>query len=155
MIESESIENILETPQLEVSKPPKSHKQTLGGRPAFNTKQHAAFTAQPLEKKAEVLRKQWANIGYILLCQAERFSQSVTKKDYGRLMQLLSSAGIAYDKVVPKGELQGSLTFNLFNGLDKGKLQSVLGQSQVQPVTNNTVIDVSPVQSIVPLDENP
>ena len=143
MTELESIENILETPMLELGKPPKATKQTLGGRPAFNTKQHAAFTAQPLEKKAEVLRKQWANIGYILLCQAERFSQSVTKKDYGRLMQLLSSAGIAYDKVVPKGELAGSLTFNLFNGLDKSKLQQVLGNSQSIP--DNTTITVNAI----------
>jgi len=145
MTELDGIENILETPQLEVSKPPKSHKQTLGGRPAFNTKQHAAFTAQPLEKKVEVLRKQWANIGYILLCQAERFSQSVTKKDYGRLMQLLSSAGIAYDKVVPKGELAGSLTFNLFNGLDKSKLQHVLGNAQSIPDNNTITVNAQTV----------
>ena len=145
MTDTEGIESILETPQLEVSKPPKSHKQTLGGRPAFNTKQHAAFTAQPLDKKAEVLRKQWANIGYILLCQAERFSQSVTKKDYGRLMQLLSSAGIAYDKVVPKGELAGSLTFNLFNGLDKSKLQQVLGNSQSIPDNSTITVNAIPM----------
>jgi hypothetical protein len=116
-------------------------KRTLGGRPAFNTKQHAAFTAQPIEKKAEILKRQWANIGYILLCQGERFAQSVTKKDYGRLMQLLSSAGIAYDKVVPKGEVLGSLTFNLFKGLDNTKLASVLGQSQVKPSADTQVIE--------------
>ena len=145
----------LEAPAVEVRKLPKAHNKTLGGRPAFNTKQHAAFTAQPLEKKAEILKRQWANIGYILLCQGERFAQSVTKKDYGRLMQLLSSAGIAYDKVVPKGELAGSLTFNLFNGLDKSKLQSVLGQSQVTPSSDNTVIDITPITPIVPLDNNP
>lgn len=120
-----------------------SSKRTLGGRPAFNTKQHAAFTAQPIEKKAEILKRQWANIGYILLCQGERFAQSVTKKDYGRLMQLLSSAGIAYDKVVPKGEVLGSLTFNLFKGLDTTKLATVLGQSQVKP-SSDTVIDITP-----------
>lgn len=152
-IESDDID--LDAPAVEVRKASQAAKRTLGGRPAFNTKQHAAFTAQPLEKKADILRKQWANIGYILLCQAERFSQSVTKKDYGRLMQLLSSAGIAYDKVVPKGELAGSLTFNLFNGLDKSKLQSVLGQSQVAPSSDNTVIDITPITPIVPLDKNP
>ncbi len=118
-------------------------KRTLGGRPAFNTKRHAAFTAQPIEKKAEILKRQWANIGYILLCQGERFAQSVTKKDYGRLMQLLSSAGIAYDKVVPKGESLGNVTFNLFKGLDSTKLASVLGQSQVMPSTS-TPIDITP-----------
>lgn len=152
-VESDEID--LEAPAVEVRKASQAAKRTLGGRPAFNTKQHAAFTAQPLEKKAEILKRQWANIGYILLCQAERFSQSVTKKDYGRLMQLLSSAGIAYDKVVPKGELAGSLTFNLFNGLDKSKLQSVLGQSQVKPSSDNTVIDITPTESIVPLANNP
>lgn len=140
---------------LEVRKPPQASKKTLGGRPAFDTERHNKFVTQPIEKKAEVLKQQWSNIAYILLCQGERFAQSVTKKDYGRLMQLLSSAGIAYDKVVPKGELAGGLTFNLFNGLDKGKLQSVLGQSQVQPIASNTVIDITPVQSTVPLDENP
>lgn len=120
-------------------------KKTLGGRPAFNDKAHAVFTAQPIEKKAEILRRQWANIGYILLCQGERFAQSVTKKDYGRLMQLLSSAGIAYDKVVPKGEVLGSLTFNLFKGLDNHKVSAVLGGTQSMPslsTDNPQVIDI-------------
>ena len=110
-----------------------SGKRTLGGRPAFDSKKQALFASQPIERKAEILKRQWANIGYILLCQAERFSQSVTKKDYGRLMQLLSSAGIAYDKVVPKGEVLGSLTFNLFRGLEPSRLNAVLGQSQHSP----------------------
>jgi hypothetical protein len=121
-----------------------SGKRTLGGRPAFDHKVQAAFAAQPLEKKAEVLKRQWANIAYILLCQGERFAQSVTKKDYGRLMQLLSSAGIAYDKVVPKGEIAGSLTFNLFNGLDKQALANVLGNTQVKPASDTQVIDITP-----------
>ena len=141
MDDTQAIDNIdLDSPTVEVRELPKASKKTLGGRPAFNTKQHAAFTAQPIEKKAEILKRQWANIGYILLCQAERFAQSVTKKDYGRLMQLLSSAGIAYDKVVPKGELAGSLTFNLFNGLDKGKLQAVLGNSQSTPTIDPPIV---------------
>lgn len=119
-------------------------KKTLGGRPAFNDKAHAVFTAQPIEKKAEILRRQWANIGYILLCQGERFAQSVTKKDYGRLMQLLSSAGIAYDKVVPKGEVLGSLTFNLFKGLDNHKVSAVLGNTQAVHSIDHKTITVSP-----------
>jgi hypothetical protein len=116
-----------------------SGKRTLGGRPAFDAKKQAAFASQPIERKAEILKRQWANIGYILLCQAERFSQSVTKKDFGRLMQLLSSAGIAYDKVVPKGEVLGSLTFNLFKGLEPSKLNAVLGQSQHSPQANQPI----------------
>lgn len=119
-------------------------KKTLGGRPAFNNKAHAVFTAQPIEKKAEILRRQWANIGYILLCQGERFAQSVTKKDYGRLMQLLSSAGIAYDKVVPKGEVLGSLTFNLFKGLDNHKVSAVLGNTQAVHSIDHKVVTVCP-----------
>lgn len=116
-----------------------SGKRTLGGRPAFDSKKQALFASQPIERKAEVLKRQWANIGYILLCQAERFAQSVTKKDYGRLMQLLSSAGIAYDKVVPKGEVLGSLTFNLFKGLEPSKLSAVLGQSQQSPQADKAI----------------
>lgn len=135
-------------------------KKSLGGRPAFNDKAHALFTAQPIEKKAEILKRQWANIGYILLCQGERFAQSVTKKDYGRLMQLLSSAGIAYDKVVPKGEMLGSLTFNLFKGLDHSAVSTVLGQTQSLPAP--TVYNASsiPVEtpsgnSVVDLGSHP
>lgn len=129
-------------------------KKTLGGRPAFDSKAQAVFAAQPLEKKAEVLKRQWANIGYILLCQGERFAQSVTKKDFGRLMQLLSSAGIAYDKVVPKGEVLGSLTFNLFKGLDNTKLQAVLGNSQSSPTVDIPLEPIKPIESIVPLGVN-
>lgn len=142
-LESDIDSDSLATMPVQGRKLAASGKRTLGGRPAFNTKQHAAFTAQPIEKKAEILKRQWANIGYILLCQGERFAQSVTKKDYGRLMQLLSSAGIAYDKVVPKGEVLGSLTFNLFKGLDNNKLATVLGQSQVMP-SSGKVIDITP-----------
>ena len=58
-------------------------------------------------------------------------------------MQLLSSAGIAYDKVVPKGEVLGSLTFNLFKGLDNHKVSAVLGGTQVMPSTNDKVITVN------------
>ena len=148
-IEIDPLEPVLDVCQ---TKHPK--KKSLGGRVAFNTKQHAAYTAQPLEKKAEILKRQWANVGYILLCQAERFAQSVTKKDYGRLMQLLSSAGIAYDKVVPKGEVLGSLTFNLFNGLDKSRLKGVLGQAQVTPTSiHSTPIDME--ESPTPVVVNP
>ena len=121
-----------------------SGKRTLGGRPAFDSKKQAVFAAQPIEKKADVLKRQWANIAYILLCQGERFAQSVTKKDYGRLMQLLSSAGIAYDKVVPKGEIAGSLTFNLFKGLDSDKLAQVLGQAQSSQPASQHIVDITP-----------
>lgn len=134
------------TQSVQGRKPSVTNKKTLGGRPAFDHKVQAAFAAQPIEKKAEVLKRQWANIAYILLCQGERFAQSVTKKDYGRLMQLLSSAGIAYDKVVPKGEVPGSLTFNLFKGLDSNTLSAVLGNTQAQPTASPQVIDIQPTE---------
>ena len=35
-----------------------SGKRTLGGRPAFDSKKQAVFAAQPIEKKAEVLKRQ-------------------------------------------------------------------------------------------------
>lgn len=150
-------ENTLATLPVTGRKATDKSKKTLGGRPAFNTKQHALFTAQPIEKKAEILKRQWANIGYILLCQGERFAQSVTKKDYGRLMQLLSSAGIAYDKVVPKGEMLGSLTFNLFKGLDNHKVAAVLGNTQAAHSMNHTVLtactqDIQAVEAGNPQD---
>ena len=65
-------------------------------------------------------------------------------------MQLLSSAGIAYDKVVPKGEVLGGLTFNLFKGLDNHKVSAVLGGTQVMPSTNDKVItiDAQPIHSV-------
>lgn len=100
------------------------------GRPAFDHAGLASFKPKPLSRKAEILRDKWANICYALLVQGERFARSVSKKDYGRLMQLLSSAGISYDKVVPKGEhLGGNLTVNLFKGLPSGDLQRVLSGS--------------------------
>lgn len=142
---SESIDfDSLGTEPVQGRKLAPSGKRTLGGRPAFDLKKQAAFAAQPIEKKAEVLKRQWANIAYILLCQGERFAQSVTKKDYGRLMQLLSSAGIAYDKVVPKGEIAGSLTFNLFKGLDSDKLAQVLGQAQSSQPASQHIVDITP-----------
>jgi len=66
----------------------------------------------------------------MVLSQANSLCMSLSKKDYGKLVQLLTSAGIAHDKVFPKVETpsNASLVLNLFNGLPTDKVLRVIGQ---------------------------
>jgi hypothetical protein len=115
-------------------------KRSHHAPPVIDKAQQAAYQAKPLNTKGEHLRNMWADVAYNVLCQAEKFSRSVSKKDYGRLMQLLSSAGIAYDKVVPKGiQVSNNLQFNLFTGLQHDRVSAVLGNADQKPCTVNHV----------------
>lgn len=91
---------------------------------------YEAFRAQPLEKKREYLKDQWLEVAYLVLGKAKLLSMSLAKKDYGRLVQLLTASGIAWDKVFPKADsVQGNnLVLNLFNGLPKDKVVRVIGE---------------------------
>ena len=111
-----------------VSRGKPSSKHPLG-RVAFNTRGLTVFQSKPLESKRDILRDQWASLAYVLLGKANAISQSVTKKDFGRLMQLVTTAGISYDKVFPKVENPsvGNLVVNLFKGLPSEKVLGVLG----------------------------
>ena len=97
-----------------------------GGRPAWDSVSSEAFSLKPLESKREILNTKWAQIAYEALSVAERSSRSIAKKDWGKLVQLLTAAGISYDKVWPKA-VGPVLQFNLFKGLDQGRLQRVVG----------------------------
>lgn len=101
------------------------------GKVAFDTKGLRLFQAKPLETKREILRAQWSGLAYILLSKATAIAQGVSKKDFGRLMQLVTTAGISYDKVFPKVENPsvGNLVVNLFKGLPSEKVLGVLGGS--------------------------
>src|SRR6185503_10344067 len=91
---------------------------------------YRAFQAQSIEKKREYLKQQWLDVAYLVLGKAKLLSMSLAKKDYGRLVQLLTASGIAWDKVFPKIEgIQGNnLVLNLFNGLPKDKVVRVIGE---------------------------
>ena len=91
---------------------------------------YRAFQAQSIEKKREYLKQQWLDVAYLVLGKAKLLSMSLAKKDYGRLVQLLTASGIAWDKVFPKVEgIQGNnLVLNLFNGLPKDKVVRVIGE---------------------------
>lgn len=97
---------------------------------------YATYQAQPLDSKREYLRQQWLDVSYLALGKAKQLAMSLAKKDYGRLVQLLTSAGIAYDKVFPKVDTaQGNtLVFNLFKGLSTEKLLKVVGQVELPRV---------------------
>lgn len=102
-----------------------------GGHKRVTTqKDIAAYEALSVEKQRDVLRKGWGHVAYVLLDQAKRHAPHLTKKDYGRLMQLVTTAGIAYDKFVPK-DMAGSgsvgVILGLFHGMDKQAVGKVLG----------------------------
>ena len=107
------------------------------GRPEFDTKALTEFQAKPPSLQKEELKASWADAAYILAERLKRFSMSVSRKDFGRLQQLATSAGVAYDKVIPKGEgsniaIQGNVMFNLFGNLGGDKVMRILAPSVPQ-----------------------
>jgi hypothetical protein len=119
------------------------------GREVFDRKGFAQYQAQPLESKREILRKQWADLAYLLLSKATSFAATVTKKDYGRLVQILTSAGISMDKVFPK-DLPSSvnnLVVNMFKGLPNERVLRVIGSAPLpsqEPLRDNPSADTLP-----------
>ena len=105
-----------------------SSKFTLG-RVAFDRKGFSQYQAETIDNKREYLKNQWLDLTYILLGKATTMAQSVQKKDFGRLVQILTSAGIAHDKVFPKvnDPSVSNLVVNMFKGLPNDKVLRVIG----------------------------
>ncbi len=125
------------------------------GRTAFDHKGFEAYQLKPLESKREYLKQQWANVSYMVLTHATALCMSLSKKDYGKLVQLMTSAGIAYDKVFPKdiASVQLNLVQNLFNGLPQGKVVEVIGgtpQASID-IANATPVPIPPAGDDTPL----
>lgn len=100
------------------------------GRVAFDRKGFTLYQGQPIDSKREYLKNQWLDLTYLLLGKATTLAQTVTKKDFGRLVQILTSAGIAHDKVFPKviDPSVNHLVVNMFKGLPSEKVLRVIGE---------------------------
>ena len=120
------------------------------GREVFDRKGFALYQAQPLESKRELLRKSWLDVSYLALGRTTSLALTLQKKDFGRLVQLLTSAGIAYDKVFPKdiAPNNNTLVFNLFKGLPSDRLLRVVGQVSLP---SDSPLEGKPLEGI-PLD---
>lgn len=118
------------------------------GRPSVDLKEYTAFQAKPLEDKRKYLTDQWTQLAYLTLSKANSFALTVTKKDFGRLMQLATVAGIGWDKVFPKGvpDSHHNLVLNIFNGLPREKVLKVIGRD-IAP-RGSTVGDCTDLASI-------
>lgn len=110
-------------------KPPRV-KPLAPSKEPFDHNEYTSFQGKPVESKREYLKLQWLDIAYLTLYRGKLFARSMTKKDYGRLVQLLTAGGIAWDKVFPKVDtVQGNnLVLNLFNGLPKDRVVRVIGE---------------------------
>lgn len=99
----------------------------------FDLSGYTGYQRKPLNDKRDYLKQQWLDVAYMVLWRAKLFARSASKKDYGKLVQLLMSAGIAYDKVFPKVESPNTtnLVLNLFNGLPVDKVTRVIGQVEL------------------------
>ena len=119
-------EGVEEIGQIPRGKP--SKKQPLG-RVVFDAKGLTLYNAKGLEDKREYLKNQWLTLTYLLLGKANAMAQTVQKKDFGRLVQILTSAGIAHDKVFPKvnDPSVSNLVVNMFKGLPSDKVLRVIG----------------------------
>ncbi len=125
-------------------KPSVKHPQ---GRQVFDRKGLSVYNAKPLESKRETLKTYWAELAYILVSKAASMSVGITKKDYGRLMQLVTTAGIAHDKVFPKDlpSPVSNLVVNMFKGLPSDKVLRVIGQA---PIPTEKPLDDTPLVHI-------
>ncbi len=105
-----------------------SAKFTLG-RVAFDRKGFTQYRAESIDNKREYLKNQWLDLTYLLLGKATTLAQTVQKKDFGRLVQILTSAGIAHDKVFPKvnDPSVSNLVVNMFKGLPNDRVLRVIG----------------------------
>ena len=99
------------------------------GRQVFDRVGFKAYRAQPIDSKREYLKTQWLDLTYLLLGKATSMALTVQKKDFGRLVQILTSAGIAHDKVFPKvnDPSVSNLVVNMFKGLPTDKVLRVIG----------------------------
>lgn len=125
-IEAQNGEVMADPPAKTRPKPPRSL-----GRPEFDTDGLIAFNAKPPSSQKEEIKASWASAAYILAERLKRFSMTVSRKDFGRLQQLATSAGVAYDKVFPKGEhpvleASNNVIFNLFGNLGGEQVMRIL-----------------------------
>lgn len=125
-LETKTSESLVEIPHLGRGKPTKA--QPLG-REVFDRQGFLAYRAKPLNDKREYLKDQWLDLTYLLLLKASSMACTVQKKDFGRLVQILTSAGIAHDKVFPKvnDPSVSNLVVNMFKGLPNDKVLRVIG----------------------------
>lgn len=117
-------------------KPPRA-KPLAPSKEPFDTKGYLAFQHKSLESKREYLKREWLDIAYLTLYRGKLFARSVTKKDFGKLVQLLMAAGISWDKVFPKVDNTSGINvaLNLFNGLPTEKVVRVIGEVPVPTTT--------------------
>lgn len=136
-------ENCVSEHELAVHPRGKSGKYIPPSRTPFDTKGFNGYKAQPLDSKRETLRQKWLNVSYLVLDRAEPMARTLAKKDFGRMVQLLMSAGIAYDKVFPKVDAVANVNavFNLFAGLPSSRICNVVGSSPVPSVTDSIPTD--------------
>ena len=131
-----------ETPLEGRGKPSRNFPQ---GRAGFDRKGFSVYRAQPLDNKREYLKNQWLDLSYLLLLKATTMAQTVQKKDFGRLVQILTSAGIAHDKVFPKvnDPSVNNLVVNMFKGLPNDKVLRVIGSV---PVPSELPVEGKPLR---------
>ena len=120
------------------------------GRVAFDRKGFTQYRAQSIDSKREYLKEQWLDLTYLLLLKASSMAQTVQKKDFGRLVQILTSAGIAHDKVFPKvnDPSVSNLVVNMFKGLPNDKVLRVIGGA---PVPTGDYLGGKPLEVNLPL----
>jgi hypothetical protein len=105
------------------------------------------FRNLTLPRKGEYLRAEFAEVAHLVLKRAKTFVPSVSKQDFGKVASLMTAAGIAYDKVVPKGEPLGvAIQVNLFKGLSQERIGPVLGNDAVD-VTQQTSMNTDEAKS--------
>ncbi len=104
-----------------------------------------AYRAKPLQEKREYLKDQWLDVTYLLLQKASSLACTVQKKDFGRLVQILTSAGIAHDKVFPKvnDPSVSNLVVNMFKGLPTEKVLRVIGGA---PTPSGETLEGKPLE---------
>jgi len=128
MVEQETASNGEEMGKPRVLTSRKNKPPPSLGRPEFDRSALDEFKGLPHEAKRAALKQTWAEVAFVLASRAKRFGMTVSTKDFGRLQQLVTSAGIAVDKVIPKTETAhaGNIVLNLFGSVGADKMLAMV-----------------------------
>ena len=101
------------------------------GRPSYDLQAHHAFMKLPHDKRIEAIKEQWGEVAYALVTRVKRLAMSgKVDENTGKLAQLATSAGISFDKYMPKTQTltPKNLIVQLFGTLPKESLMKVISQ---------------------------
>lgn len=127
------------------------------GRPPATYEGLSDFIKSPRPAQQQVMDTEWAELSYILVNRAKKYARTATKRDFGRIVQIATAAGIARDKVFFKpAEVRQSrpnLVVNLFGNMAVSAIRQLVAPAV--PVGDTTPPNASTIEMIAKEGDDP